>query len=96
MKILDCPLNGPRNISEFICGGEVRAMPDPASGSDAAWIDYLFMENNTAGVVYEWWCHVPTTYWFVARRDTSTEDILQTMTIDEFHRTTGEGGDRQS
>ena len=24
MKILNCPLNGPRNISEFVWGGEVR------------------------------------------------------------------------
>ena len=84
MKIMDCPLNGPRNISEFICGGEVRAMPDTAAGSDAAWVDYLFMENNTAGVIYEWWCHVPTTYWFVARRDTRSEEILETMTVAEF------------
>ena len=25
MKIMHCPLNGPRNISEFVWGGEVRA-----------------------------------------------------------------------
>ena len=34
MKIMPCPLNGPRNISEFVCGGEVLDMPDPATGSD--------------------------------------------------------------
>ena len=84
MKIMDCPLNGPRNISEFICGGEVRAMPDPASATDGAWVDYLFMQNNTAGIVTEWWCHVPTTYWFIARRDTRTEEILETMAIADF------------
>ena len=86
MKIMDCPLNGPRNISEFVCGGEVREMPDPSTDSDAAWVDYLFMENNTAGVVYEWWCHVPTAYWFVVRRDTRSEEILETMTVAEFSR----------
>ncbi len=91
MKIMNCPLNGPRNISEFICGGEVRAMPDPATGSDGAWVDYLFMENNTAGVVYEWWCHLPTTYWFIARRDTRTEEILETMAVGDFPAATDEG-----
>ncbi len=29
MKLMHCPLNGPRNISEFVCGGEVREEPDP-------------------------------------------------------------------
>ena len=91
MKIMDCPLSGPRNISEFVCGGEVREMPDPATCSDGDWVDYLFMENNKAGVIYEWWCHVPTTFWFIARRDTSSEEILETMTVAEFSAAAGEG-----
>ena len=86
MKIMPCPLNGPRNISEFVCGGEVREMPDPQSCSDTDWADYVFMENNTAGEVFEWWLHVPTSYWFVARRDTVSEAILETYTVDEFKR----------
>ena len=86
MKIMPCPLNGPRNISEFVCGGEVREMPDPQRCSDADWADYVFMENNTAGEVFEWWLHVPTSYWFVARRDTVSEAILETYTVDDFKR----------
>jgi len=78
MKTMTCPLNGVRNISEFVCGGEVRAMPDPATGSDAEWADYVFMENNKAGVVREWWCHTPTSFWFIAERDTVTDEILRT------------------
>ncbi len=31
MKILTCPLNGPRNIAEFVYGGEVTAMPERKS-----------------------------------------------------------------
>lgn len=27
MKIMICPLNGPRNISEFTYGGEFKPMP---------------------------------------------------------------------
>ena len=30
MKILNCPLNGPRNISEFVCCGELKEMTAPA------------------------------------------------------------------
>ena len=79
MKTMTCPLNGVRNISEFVCGGEVRAMPDPASGTDAEWADYVFMENNKAGVVREWWCHTPSNTWFIAVRDTQSDVIEKTF-----------------
>ena len=39
MKIMPCPLNGPRNISEFTYGGEFKPMPDPATCSDAEWAE---------------------------------------------------------
>ena len=84
MKIMTCPLNGPRNISEFVWGGDVKAMPDPASASDKAWADYLFIEENVAGEVHEWWLHAPSNFWFIARRDTLTDTILETMTVDVF------------
>ncbi len=86
MKVMHCPLNGPRNISEFVCGGEVTAMPDPATGSDREWADYLFMETNTCGLVREWWLHVPTSYWFIAERDTSTGEIVRTYPATEVFR----------
>ena len=47
MKILDCPLNGPRNISEFTYGGEVRQMPDPDNASTREWAEYVFEEVIT-------------------------------------------------
>jgi sarcosine oxidase subunit delta len=78
MKIMTCPLNGPRNISEFAWGGEVKAMPDPLTCSDDEWAEYVFLENNTAGVVREWWCHLPTSYWFIAERNTLTDEIIRT------------------
>jgi sarcosine oxidase subunit delta len=84
MKIMPCPLNGARNISEFVCAGEVKAMPDPQACSDGEWADYLFLEANPAGEVVEWWLHVPTSYWFIARRDTVTETILATYTVEAF------------
>ncbi len=78
MKLMPCPINGIRNISEFICGGEVVTMPDPVTGSDHEWAEYLFMENNTKGVVREWWMHIPTSYWFIAERNTETDEIIKT------------------
>ena len=62
MKVMHCPLNGPRNIAEFITFGEVSEMPVPDTVDDRAWAEFVFFANNTAGVVREWWCHTPTNY----------------------------------
>ncbi|MEX1107672.1 MAG: sarcosine oxidase subunit delta [Dongiaceae bacterium] len=86
MKIINCPLNGPRNALEFVCAGEVRTMPDPARCSDHEWADYTFLENNTAGLVKEWWCHVPSSYWFIAERNTVTDEIIRTYPAGELFR----------
>ena len=83
MKIIPCPLNGPRNASEFICAGPVRTASDLVAGTDDAWTDHLFAEENAAGVVVEWWCHLPSSYWFILERDTRTDDILATFAPDE-------------
>jgi sarcosine oxidase subunit delta len=48
MKILTCPINGPRNITEFVWGGEVKAMPD-ASSSDKQWTDAAPVVHLRAG-----------------------------------------------
>ncbi len=84
MKIMNCPLNGPRNASEFICAGEVSISPDPNTSSDAEWADYVFLRENKAGVVREWWMHVPTSYWFIAERDTRTNEIKRTYPSSEI------------
>lgn len=78
MKIMTCPVNGPRAISEFAYGGEIRPMPDPAACSDGQWADYVFNRNGSPGVKREWWCHVPSNTWFVAERDTARDVVLRT------------------
>ena len=82
MKIMPCPLNGPRNIQEFICAGPVEAQPDPNRCTDDEWSTFVWMEENRAGVVREWWCHAATSYWFIAERNTVTDEILATYPAD--------------
>ena len=77
MKTLDCPLNGPRPLLEFVCGGEVRDPPDPAF-SDAEWTAWLFNRHSVPRVKREWWCHTPSGYWFIAERDTARDDFIAT------------------
>jgi sarcosine oxidase subunit delta len=78
MKLMTCPINGPRVISEFAYGGEVRSMPDPEKAGDADWADYVFNRNSLPAVKAEWWCHTPSGVWFIAERDTATDTILRT------------------
>ncbi|MGH7944177.1 MAG: sarcosine oxidase subunit delta [Opitutaceae bacterium] len=78
MKILTCPINGPRPIQEFVYGGEVRAMPDPAVASDSEWADYVFNRNGEPAIKREWWFHLASNTWFVAERDNESDRIVRT------------------
>ena len=84
---MHCPLNGPRNINEFIYGGEVNEMPDPKTTTDRDWAHYIFHNENLAGVVKEWWMHGPSSYWFIAERNTVTDEIIRTYDSGEIYST---------
>ena len=78
MKILTCPVNGPRPIQEFFFGGELRAMPDPGAASDEQWADYVFNRSGEPGIQREWWYHIATNTWFIAERDTVSDEFIRT------------------
>lgn len=85
MKLMTCPVNGVRAISEFVCGGELRAMPDPNAVSDDTWSDYVFNRNSVPTLKKEWWCHTPSGVWFIAERDTATDTIQRTYLYQAEH-----------
>lgn len=91
MKIIDCPLNGPRNAQEFHYGGEVLREP-AADAPTRDWSQFVFLENNCSGVVDEWWCHMASSYWFIVRRDRTRDEIIATYSVQEYH--TGEEVER--
>lgn len=86
MKLLTCPVNGPRAIGEFVYGGEVRSSPDPAICSDDEWSAYVFNKSGVAGVKREWWCHGPSGVWFIAERDTQTDTVVSTYLASALER----------
>jgi sarcosine oxidase subunit delta len=83
MKILNCPVNGPRVVTEFTYWGELREMPDPAAVSDEQWADYVFNRNGAPGIKKEWWCHTPSNTWFIVERDTARDQVLRTYLYGE-------------
>lgn len=86
MKILNCPLNGPRNISEFVYGGELKAMPDPVNCSDREWAEHIFYHDNQPGMITEWWFHTASGYWFLAERHLLTDEVQRTFDPGELFR----------
>ena len=84
MKLLRCPLNGTRPVSEFAYGGELREMPDPQACSDDQWTDYVFNRSGVPGVKREWWCHIASGYWFIAERDTASDVVLETYAVEKL------------
>jgi len=78
MKLLKCPLNGLRPISEFVFGGEYRNMPDPDKATDKEWAGYVHNRDGAPGLKKEWWYHGPSGTWFIAERNTLTEQVMRT------------------
>ena len=86
MLLIDCPWCGPREESEFRCGGEAHiARPEnPDALSDAEWADYLFMRTNPKGTHRERWVHsAGCGRWFNIERDTVTHEIAAVYRMGE-------------
>jgi heterotetrameric sarcosine oxidase delta subunit len=78
MLLISCPWCGPRDETEFSCGGEahIERPADPHALSDAEWADYLFMRKNTKGPYQERWVHTAgCRRWFNVARDTVSNEI---------------------
>ena len=78
MKTLTCSINGPRPLQEFTFGGEVRPMPDPNQSSNDEWADYVFNRNGAPSIQHEWWYHIASSTWFIAERNTATDEFIRT------------------
>lgn len=73
--LLTCPNCGSREVTDFGYGGEVSSRPqEPVSLRELG--EYNYFRSNRAGVQREWWVHRSGCQaWFVAERDTRTNDV---------------------
>ena len=76
--LLSCPNCGPRDVNEFRYAGEVTERPrEKPSLRELA--EYVYFRRNVAGIQREWWYHAfGCELWFLAERDTRTNDVLKT------------------
>ena len=89
MLLIDCPWCGPRDETEFHCGGEahIERPKDPDALSDQEWADYLFMRTNTKGWFRERWSHAHGCgKWFNLERHTVTHKIRSVYKMFEAPR----------
>jgi sarcosine oxidase subunit delta len=80
--VISCPNCGLRSVTEFRYGGE-RRVP-PRTNGHREWAHYLYARSNKLGVQREWWYHrLGCQRWFLARRHTLTNEVLDTYWLDE-------------
>ena len=80
MLIINCPHCGPREESEFACGGEAHIARPLAENSisDAEFAEYLFLRDNPKGLFLERWRHsAGCRRWFNIARDTVSHEIIE-------------------
>ena len=76
MMRIACPFCGPRDETEFRCGGQSHISRPGLDASDERWAEYLFMRENPKGWHYERWLHAAgCRQWFNVARHTVTHEI---------------------
>jgi sarcosine oxidase subunit delta len=75
--LMTCPNCGVREVADFGFGGEVSPRPKERPASERELNTYNYFRRNVAGVQREWWVHRSgCRAWFLAERDTRTNDVL--------------------
>jgi heterotetrameric sarcosine oxidase delta subunit len=77
MLRIPCPWCGVRDHTEFTYLGDATVKrPDPESGSDAEWMEYVYLRDNPRGDHREFWHHVNgCRRWLIVNRNTVTHEI---------------------
>jgi sarcosine oxidase subunit delta len=77
--LLTCPNCGIREVTDFGFGGERVPRPAERPATLRELGDYTYFRRNVAGVQREWWVHrAGCRAWFLAERDTRTNEVLWT------------------
>jgi heterotetrameric sarcosine oxidase delta subunit len=81
--VLTCPNCGVREVTDFAFGGELNPRPKEAPSLRELG-RYNYFRENVAGLQQEWWLHRSGCgEWFVAERDTRTNEVRWTARVEE-------------
>jgi sarcosine oxidase subunit delta len=80
MLWLVCPICGRRPLDEFTFGGERREVPASITDADDRDFDEVWIFENPDGPTTERWFHAfGCRRWLTIRRDTSIDQVLETL-----------------
>ncbi len=86
--IINHPILGPRDASEFVYLGDASLINRPHKDEENAkekFYQYLYLRENVAGVHKELWYHEQgDRSWLVVTRNTNTHEILKVELAKEF------------
>ena len=89
--LLTCPNCGVREVTDFSFGGEITPRPK-GRPSFRELNTYNYFRVNKAGVQREWWFHRSgCRAWFIAERNTVTNEVLFTALASELTGQTDPG-----
>ena len=95
--IIDHPLLGPRDASEFIYLGDASLLNRPnwdEEKSEDNFYKYLYLRKNVAGMHKELWFHQQgDRSWLVISRNTVTHEIFKVELATEFKKNMGKSND---
>ena len=81
--LLPCPFCGPRPVDEYAYFGEVTRRPT-GEPTLRDLTEYVYFRDNVAGPQREWWQHrMGCGEWFLAERDTRTNEVLSVTLPEE-------------
>ena len=91
--IIDHPILGPRDASEFVYLGDACLIdrPDPLdSNAKKLFYEYQYLRDNIAGPMQELWYHEQgDRSWLVVTRNTLTHEISKVELAREVSRSRG-------
>jgi sarcosine oxidase subunit delta len=89
--LLSCPNCGSREVTDFGFGGELTHRPSERPSAREL-NRYVYFRENRAGRQREWWVHrFGCGEWFLAERDTRTNEVIWTALPDEAPSAAAEG-----
>ena len=75
--LVTCPNCGPREVQELRCAGESTSRPK-TTPSQRELNEYIYFRANEAGLQREWWFCRACEDWFLAERNTVTNEVSRT------------------
>ena len=90
--LINHPLLGPRDASEFVYMGDAALIdrPNPDTATQDEWHAYAYLRDNPAGAHRELWFHEGgDRSWLVVTRDTVTHEITSVALARDVARRQG-------